>query len=82
MKQIITKLINSFDNKSIGFSSKKLSAFTIILCVIAIHIKWLSLGNFSQLEMILTIDYTFIATLFGINEYGKFKKGKNERIHI
>lgn len=76
MKEIITKLINSFDNKLVGFSSKKLSAFIIILCVIAIHIKWLSLGNFDQLEMILTIDFTFIATMFGINEYGK-KLNKN-----
>jgi hypothetical protein len=74
MKQIIDKLVNSFDNNNLGFSSKKLTAFVIVLCVVSAHIKWLSLGNFSQLEMVLTIDFTFIATMFGINEYGKKNK--------
>jgi hypothetical protein len=74
MKEILNKLVNSFDNNNLGFSSKKLTAFVIVLCVVSAHIKWLSLGNFTQLEMVLTIDFTFIATMFGINEYGKKKK--------
>ncbi len=73
MKELINNVLNSFNNENNGFSAKKLSAFSIILCVIAAHIKWLSLGDFSQLIPVITADYFFIATMFGINEYGKIK---------
>jgi len=76
MKDILKNILASFDNDTKGYSSKKLTALTIIILVSIIHIKWITLGDFSQLEMVLTIDFTFIATMFGINEYGK----KNENI--
>ena len=76
MKEILKNILASFDNDTKGYSSKKLTALTIIILVSIIHIKWITLGDFSQLEMVLTIDFTFIATMFGINEYGK----KNENI--
>jgi hypothetical protein len=71
MKDFITKLIDSLDNHTHGFSGKKLTAFTIVVCVFAAHVKWITLGNFEQLEMVLTIDYAFVATLFGINVVDK-----------
>lgn len=71
MKDFLTRLIGSLDNKSEGFSGKKLTAFTIVVCIVAAHIKWITLGNFEQLEMVLTIDYAFVATLFGINVVDK-----------
>jgi hypothetical protein len=72
MKTILKNIVDSFNNiPGTGYSSKKLSAFVVMLCVMAAHVKWISLGDFSQLEMVLTIDFTFIATMFGINEYGK-----------
>ena len=76
LKEILKNILASFDNDTKGYSSKKLTALTIIILVSIIHIKWITLGDFSQLEMVLTIDFTFIATMFGINEYGK----KNENI--
>lgn len=76
MREILKNILASFDNDTKGYSSKKLTALTIIVLVSIIHIKWITLGDFSQLEMVLTIDFTFIATMFGINEYGK----KNENI--
>ena len=77
MKEIIKNILNSLDNQNTGYSGKKLSALVVILCVVASHIKWLSLGNFAQLEMVLTIDFTFICTMFGINVADK-KLNKNE----
>ena len=71
MKDILTKIIGSLDNKSHGFSGKKLSAFIVIGCVVAAHVKWIAEGNFDMLEIVLTIDYAFIATLFGINVVDK-----------
>ena len=73
MKELISNILNSFNNEANGFSGKKLSAFSIIICVLVAHGKWITLGNFDQLEMVLTIDFGFIATMFGINEYGKIK---------
>lgn len=73
MKQILNNILNSFNNGNKGYSSKKLTAFVVTLLVVIIHIKWLTLGNFSQLEMVLTIDYSFIAALFGMNTYQSLK---------
>lgn len=73
MKELYDKFLGSFDNEPKGFSSKKLTAFALILVIIAIHVKWLALGDFSQLEMVLTIDYAFIASLFGMTTYQSMK---------
>ena len=73
MKEIFENLKKSFDNAADGYSSRKLTAFAITLCVIAAHIKWLSIGNLTQLEMVLTIDYSFIAALFGLTTYSTLK---------
>lgn len=78
MKKILHKILNSFDNGPNGYSSRKLTAFTIIVCVVAAHIKWITLGDFEQLEMVLTIDYSFIATLFGMTTYSSLKASKVE----
>lgn len=69
MKELYRRILGSFDNEPSGFSSKKLTAFALTAVVVAIHIKWLALGDFSQLEMVLTIDYAFIASLFGMTTY-------------
>ncbi len=74
MKEIIVSIGSSFNNnEGTGKSSKKLTAFVLVLCVFTAHIKWIATGDFSQLIPVLTVDYGFIAVLFGINEYGKGK---------
>jgi hypothetical protein len=73
MKEFIQKLIDSLDTNKSGFSGRKLTAFAIVICVIAIHIKWLSLGDFNQLESVFMIDYSFIAALFGMTTYQNLK---------
>ncbi len=67
MKKVIQNIINSFNNKEEGFSSKKLTAFSVMVCIVATHIKWITMGNFTQLEMVLTIDFGFVSLLYGIN---------------
>lgn len=73
MKEIISKIVSSFDTSKIGFSSRKLTAFAIVVCVIAAHIKWLSLGDLTQIEEVFTIDYLFISALFGMTTYTALK---------
>jgi hypothetical protein len=76
MKKIFDNILNSFNNHEKGYSSRKLTAFVIVLLVIIAHIKWLALGDFTHLEMVLTIDYSFIAALFGMTTYHSIKSAK------
>ena len=74
-------ILDSFKMGNSGFSSRKLTAFSIIACIIAAHIKWLSLGDFSQLGEVFIIDYGFVAALFGMTTYSGLKqtnKNNNE----
>ena len=75
MRDFVNNILSSLNNRSEGYSGKKLTAFALVACVLAAHIKWITLGDFSQLIPVLTCDYAFISVLFGINEYGK----KNDR---
>lgn len=78
MKDFIKKLINSLDTHTKdSFSGRKLTAFAIVICVIAAHIKWLSLGDFSLMGEVFMIDYSFIAALFGMTTYQNIKS-KND----
>ncbi len=78
MKEILTNILKSFNGSAEGYSSRKLTAFAIVVMVIITHIKWLTLGNLSQLEMVLTIDYGFIAALFGMTTYSSLKTKKTD----
>lgn len=73
MKKIIDDFLNSFKSNKEGFSLRKLTSFILVILVIIVHAKWLMLGNLTQLEMVLTIDYTFIAALFGMTIWSGIK---------
>ena len=73
IKSIFDDILHSLHNGNEGYSAKKLTIFGVVTCVIAAHIKWITLGDFSLLTTILPIDYGFILTLFGINVYDKSK---------
>ena len=66
-------ILDSFKMGNAGFSSRKLTAFTIIACIVAAHVKWLSLGDLTQLGEVLIIDYGFVAALFGMTTYSGLK---------
>lgn len=78
MKKILIYIFSALDTHSKGASGRKLSAFIIILCVIATHIKWITLGDFNNLEMVLTIDFAFIAGALGMTTYETITKMKEE----
>lgn len=73
MKKFFSDLLDSFKISETGLSSRKLTAFVIVVLVIIIHTKWLMMGNLSQLEMVLTIDYAFISALFGMTTFTSLK---------
>lgn len=71
MKELIQNILGSLNNKSEGFSGKKLTAFTLVCCIVAAHAKWIMLGDFSQLVPVLACDFSFVSVLFGINVVDK-----------
>jgi len=80
IKEIMDNVLKSFNTRREGYSSRKLTAFVITLLVIVVHIKWITLGNLSDLENVLMIDYSFIAALFGMTTYHSLKSngGKDD----
>lgn len=72
-------MIKALTTDTEGYSARKLSAFVIILCVIATHIKWISLGDFADLDMVLAIDYSFIGVCLGMTTYETITKIKSKK---
>jgi hypothetical protein len=66
-------ILDSFKMGNAGFSSRKLTAFTIIACIVAAHIKWLCMGDFNLIGEVFIIDYGFVAALFGMTTYSGLK---------
>jgi len=73
---MIKKLLASLDNSNNGYSARKLTAFVIVSLVVLAHVKWLNLGDLTQLGEVLIIDYTFISALFGMTTYQKLKSNE------
>ena len=80
MKEIIKKLIGSLDNKKdSGFSGRKLTAFTLMGCVVYMHYSWHTSEGFT--ENVLIIDLCAVGFFLGLittAEIIKFKGGKEE----
>jgi len=78
MKQFFQKITAALDTHSKGYSARKLSAFVVILCIIAAHIAWLKNAfikdDFNLLEGVLIIDYGFISLCLGMTTYESIKK--------
>lgn len=78
MKDFFKKIFASLDTHTKGYSARKLTSLSITLCVIAAHIKWLSLGDFSLLGEVLIIDYSFVSALLGMTTYQAIKNEKKD----
>jgi hypothetical protein len=76
MKEIITKITDSFTLDKGGFSARKLSSFVIIALVVIAHIKWIWKADFSMLTEILMIDYSFILACLGLVTWQNVKEYK------
>ena len=69
MKSIYNNFLASLDNKKdTGFSGKKLTIISIMICIMYGHYKLFNSINWEQLFVsVLTIDFGTILTLFGLN---------------
>jgi len=68
MKELYENILASFNNQEGGFSGKKLTIISIMICVMYGHYKLYNSDNWNQLFVsVLTIDFGTILTLFGLN---------------
>ena len=77
MKNLFTKLINSFDNENSGFSARKLTAFSLMVCVAYIHYKFIDTSTAINAQI---VDLCAILVLLGIitiEQVIKLKNGNN-----
>jgi hypothetical protein len=79
MNKILSKILSGLDTHTQGFSARKMSAFVIIICCIAAHVKWIALGDFNELDIVLGIDYGFIALCLGMTTYESIKKNDSSK---
>jgi hypothetical protein len=81
MKEFIRRILGSLDTVTKdGFSARKLSAFIIMVMIVAAHVAWLKKAfmenDFSLLEEVLMIDYSFVSLLLGLTTYETIKGNK------
>jgi hypothetical protein len=63
MKNLFKDLYDSFHNNSGGFSARKLTGFTIVMCIVYTHYKHVDASNAVEIHV---IDCIFALLLFGI----------------
>jgi len=61
--KILDSIVNSFNNHEKGFSARKLSAFTLMMCMVWVHYKWVNHDNVAE---VLIIDLCGVLILLGI----------------
>jgi hypothetical protein len=82
MKNFFRRIASSLDTVTKdGYSARKLSAFAIMICVIAAHVAWLKKAflesDFGLLAEVLMIDYGMISVLLGLTTYENIKNKKS-----
>jgi len=78
ISEIFEKLISSFDVSKKGFSARKLSAFTVVVLVVVVHLKWIKSDRWEYLAEILALDYMFVLSLFGLTTWQGNKEKENQ----
>ena len=79
MKNIIKNILGSFNNKDEGFSARKLTAFTLILCIVFMHLVWGKNNNFTVEILICDIiGVAFFLGLITADQIIRFKNDKKE----
>lgn len=75
---IVQWFLSTFDNYTKGASGRKITAFAITACVIAMHSAYIyhlfNKYDFSLFPEVLIIDFGFIAALFGLTTYQNMKR--------
>jgi len=82
LQEILNNVMNSLNTSKAGWSARKLTAFSVMACVIMAHGAWLKTcffsEDFSLLSEVLIIDYSFVAALLGMTTYQNIKQDEKK----
>jgi hypothetical protein len=78
MKEILTKLANSFDNTNDGFSARKLTAFTLVVCICWLHYKFVTPDNAVEYLIIDLLGVLILLGIITIEQVIKLKNGNTQ----
>ena len=73
--KILNNILASFNTFEKGFSARKLSAFTLMVCIVYVHYKWVNHDNVAE---VLIIDLCGVLILLGIVTAEQIIKFKND----
>ena len=80
MKKYIQKFIDNISDSlktdKAGDSARKLSALTIIIMVVVLHIKWFKSEHWEFITEVLALDFTFILCCLGLATWQQIKEMK------
>ena len=71
------RLINSLDNHSEGFSLRKVVSIILLICIVYIHLKYVSEANAIEAMIIDLIGAAFFLGLVTFGQILELKNGKN-----
>ena len=74
IKEILENILGSFKTDKQGFSARKLAAFTVIVLVIATHVKWFNSDKWEYLGEVLAFDFTFVLACLGLTTWQAVKE--------
>lgn len=74
MRELLNKILRSFDSGPGGLSARKLTSFSINMVMIYLHLRWVDHENVVE---VLIVDCCFVALLLGIVTAEQIIKLKN-----
>ena len=77
MKNIINDIWASFNNHELGMSARKATAFSLMICIFYLHLKFVDSVNVIE---VMILDLCGVALMLGIvtiEQIIKFKNGEN-----
>ena len=81
MRKFFEKIERSFDNSDLGYSARKLTAFTLVVMIVTLHVVYIQNFNIEYLAEVLIIDLCGVAFFLGlitVAQIIQLRGGKNE----
>ena len=75
MKELLNKILKSFDTQDGGFSARKLTAFILTLCILYIHIKYVNSQNAIEAQIVDLCGVLIALGIVTAEQIIKFKNG-------
>lgn len=84
MRERITAILNNISSSlktdKNGYSARKLSALTVIIMVVILHVKWFRSDRWEFITEVLGLDFFFILCCLGLATWQSIKEAKKDEV--